>query len=182
MADATNVFALADGWIIDDETPADAACREELLDRVMGSERFLKSSEVLRRGRSASTDLSLVARMRSGRLVGTVRLWNVNAGEIPALLLGPLAVDQSFAGMGIGTGLMGEALSRARSLDHGAVILVGDPAYYVRFGFSAELTTLLTMPGDFDQSRLLALELHEGWLRGARGPVAAPQEWESLAA
>src|SRR5216110_2024480 len=35
------------------------------------------------------------------RLVGTVRLWHVSAGGVPALVLGPLAVDPSCRKLGI---------------------------------------------------------------------------------
>ena len=73
------------------ERPADIAAREALLDRVM-PERFQKPSEHLRAGRLPARGLAFVAR-DGGRLVGSVRLWNVEAGGRPALLLGPLAVD-----------------------------------------------------------------------------------------
>src|SRR5436190_8793008 len=36
------------------------------------------------------------------RLVGTVRLWHVSAGGVPALILGPLAVDSAFRKLGVG--------------------------------------------------------------------------------
>ena len=65
-----------------------------------------------------------------------VRLWHVSAGGIPALLLGPLAIDPRVQGRGVGGGLMQVALNRAALAGHQAVILVGDPEYYERFGFS----------------------------------------------
>ena len=52
--------------------------------------------------------LALVARDADGHVIGTVRLWNVEAGvnregqSVPALLLGPLAVDPAHEGKGIG--------------------------------------------------------------------------------
>ncbi len=54
-------------------------------------------------------------------------------------------------------------------LGHKAVILVGDAAYYTRFGFSLDLTRRLLMPGPVDRNRFLALELAEGALAGAAG-------------
>ena len=51
-------------------------------------------------------------------------------------LIGPLAVLPSRHGQGIGTALMAEALRRLRATGRGAA-LVGDPAYYGRFGFRA---------------------------------------------
>lgn len=176
MNDALDPCAFAEEWVVETEEAADAPSREQLLDRVMGPERFLKSSEMLRKGRSPSTSLALVARQRSGRIVGTVRLWDILAGDTPSLLLGPLAVDKAVAGNGIGSALIHEAIARARRLGHGSIILVGDPAYYARFGFRAELTSSLSMPGDFVRKRLLALELRHGGLTSARGLITATQD------
>ena len=51
------------------------------------------------------------------------------------------------------------------------MLLVGDVAYYSRFGFSAENTGALRMPGAYDPDCLLACELVPGALRGARGMI-----------
>jgi predicted N-acetyltransferase YhbS len=88
-------------------------------------------------------------------------------------MLGPLAVDPARQGLGIGGKLMREALSRARGLGHRAVLLVGDAPYYERFGFSAEAAEGLWLPGPYDRSRFLALELEPDALEGARGMVSA---------
>jgi predicted N-acetyltransferase YhbS len=100
-----------------------------------------------------------------------VRLWDVVAGEggHAAVLLGPLAVAPSEKGRGIGAALMDHAIGEAARLGHRAIILVGDAPYYSRFGFSAEKTGMLAMPGPFEPHRLLAIELKTGALDGARG-------------
>lgn len=154
--------------LIGAEAPAEAGARELLLDRTMGPDRFLKSSERIREGRLPADGLALVAR-DGDALVGSVRLWNVSAGGRDALLLGPLAVAPECQGEGVGSRLMRTALSRAGMLGHKAVILVGDAAYYTRFGFSLAPTRRLLMPGPVDRNRFLALELAEGALAGAAG-------------
>jgi len=163
---------------IGDETPFDVAAREALLDVAMGPDRKLKSSERLREGQDPAEGLALVARHipvdGPARLAGTVRLWHVLAGDVPALLLGPLAVAPERQGDGVGGALMRVAIARARAAGHGAILLVGDPEYYVRFGFSAAATAVLAMPGAYEQRRLLALELAPGALAGAAGMIAAP--------
>jgi predicted N-acetyltransferase YhbS len=65
------------------------------------------------------------------------------------------------------------AIQAARKLGYGAIVLVGDPAYYNRFGFSGEKTGALWMPGPFERHRLLGRELKAGALGGARGMIAA---------
>ncbi|WP_159589089.1 GNAT family N-acetyltransferase [Chelativorans xinjiangense] len=158
-------------FAITPEAAADAAAREALLDRAMGPKRKRKSSEKLRRGRLPAEGLAFVARGPDGSLVGTVRLWDVRLGEtgVPALLLGPLAVDPAMKGEGIGTALMGHAVGEAKRRGHGAILLVGDAPYYARFGFSAEKTGRLSMPGPYERERFLALELVGGALDGAHG-------------
>ncbi len=169
---------IAAGFSLGLEMPHEAGQREFLLDRAMGAARKRKSSEKLRRGRLPAKGLAFVARDVDGRVIGTVRLWNVAAncirrGQAEALLLGPLAVDPGFSGKGIGSALMTHAIAEATRLEHGAIILVGDAAYYTRFGFSAEKTGDLYMPGPFEKARLLALELKDGAIDGLHGVIFA---------
>ena len=154
------------------EAPAEAGAREALLDRVMGPRRILKPSEKLRAGRTPARGLALVAR-DGDRLVGSVRLWNVAAGGKPALLLGPLAVDPEAQGEGVGAGLMRLAIARAGMTGHKGIILVGDPEYYERFGFTATPTGALLMPAPVDRRRFLGLELTPKALAGASGLIVA---------
>ena len=160
----------------DSEQAADTFAREALLDRVMGRERAFKPSERLRRGRKPAAGLALVARDDNGGIVGTVRLWHVTAGNAPALLLGPLAVDGAAQGEGIGANLMRLAIARAAAIGHAGIILVGDPDYYARFGFSAEPTTGLLMPAPVERRRFLGLELKAHALTGGIGLVTAAGE------
>lgn len=161
------------------EATADIAEREALLDRVMGEGRKRKSSEKLRRKRLPAEGLALIARDDNGVMVGTVRLWHISAGKtaggqaVPALLLGPLAVETSLAGRGVGSALMRQAIATAQQLGHQAILLVGDPDYYTRFGFAGGKTDALAMPGPVERHRFLALELQPGYLTGARGLLIA---------
>jgi predicted N-acetyltransferase YhbS len=92
---------------------------------------------------------------------------------LPALVLGPLAVDPSCRELGVGAALMTNALAAAKARGHGAVILLGDAPYYARFGFSGLKTGELSLPGPFERDRLLGLELREGALDGAWGMIAS---------
>jgi predicted N-acetyltransferase YhbS len=154
------------------ERRSDIVAREELLDAAMGPGRFAKSSERLREGRMPARGLALSA-VEGKRLVGTVRLWRIAAGNIGGcLLLGPLAVSSDVRSHGVGANLMRRALRDAKRRGYRAVLLVGDPAYYQRFGFSADNTGALRMPGPYDRERLLAYEFVPGALKGARGMIA----------
>jgi predicted N-acetyltransferase YhbS len=158
---------------IRNETAFDAARREALLDGAFGDCRFAKTAERLREERLPAEGLSFVA-CADGRLIGTVRLWNIAAGPArPALLLGPLAVASDCRECGVGGELMRHALAQAQRRGHRAVLLVGDAPYYGRFGFTAEKTGALRLPGPYARDRLLARELVPFALEGARGLVRA---------
>jgi predicted N-acetyltransferase YhbS len=152
------------------ERASDVVAREALLDACFGEGRQMRTCQRLRDGRAPAEGLSLSA-VREGRLVGTVRLWHVSAGGVAALMLGPLAVEDSCRRLGLGAALIARALAAARGRGHRAVILLGDAPYYARFGFSAEKTGELALPGAFERERLLGLELCEGTLDGAWGMV-----------
>lgn len=162
---------------IDRENPGDVLARERLLDAAMGPNRRRKSSEAIRRDRIPADGLALVARDEFAHVIATVRLWDIQAGitpegrAVPALLLGPLAVDSAHEGKGVGGALMRAAILEAKKLGHGAILLVGDAAYYERFGFSTDKATTLMMPGPFERRRFLGLEIKDHWLDGAAGII-----------
>jgi predicted N-acetyltransferase YhbS len=158
-------------FVIRSERASDVVAREALLDACFGDNRHTRTCQRLRDGRAPAEGLALSA-LAQGRLVGTLRLWHVSAGGVPALVLGPLAVDPSCRGLGVGAALMNRALTAAKARGHGAVVLLGDAPYYARFGFSGLKTTELSLPGPFERDRLLGLELRDGALDGAWGMIA----------
>jgi predicted N-acetyltransferase YhbS len=171
----TNSVALtseAAPFAIRAERASDVVAREALLDACFGVNRHTRTCQRLRDGRAPAEGLALSA-VRQGRLVGTLRLWHVSVGGVPALVLGPLAVDPSCREFGLGAALMNRALAAAKQLGHGAVILLGDAPYYARFGFSARQTGEISLPGPFERDRLLGLELRDGALDGASGMIVA---------
>ena len=158
------------------ERASDVVAREALLDACFGANRHTRTCQRLRDERAPAEGLAVSAVAR-GKLVGTVRLWHVSVGGVPALMLGPLAVDADSRKFGVGAALMMHALEVAKQRGHGAVILLGDAPYYARYGFSAAKTGELSLPGPFERDRLLGLELCEGALDGAWGmivPIGAP--------
>ena len=152
------------------EKASDVVAREAVLDACFGETRHLRTCQRLRDGRAPAEGLAFSA-MAEDRLAGTLRLWHVSAGGIPALMLGPLAVDDSCRKFGVGTALMDHALAAAAARGHRAVILLGDAPYYARFGFSAGKMAELSLPGPFERDRLLGRELVPDALEGARGLI-----------
>src|SRR5450631_812746 len=160
----------AASFAIRSERASDVGAREALLDACFGANRFARTCQRLRDGRAPAEGLAFSAVAR-GQLIGTVRLWQVSVGGVRALVLGPLAVDPTCRKLGVGAALMTHALAAAKARGHGAVILLGDAAYYARFGFAGRKTGEMSLPGPFERDRLLALELSKGALDGAWGMI-----------
>lgn len=80
--------------------------------------------------------ISLVAEI-SGKVVGHIAFSSVaiSDGSCDWYALGPVSVQPEFQRQGIGKALIGEGLSRLKSLGAEGCVLVGEPAYYQRFGF-----------------------------------------------
>src|ERR1700761_9768409 len=83
------------------ERASDVVAREALLDACFGLNRHTRTCQRLRDERAPAEGLALSA-VREGRLVGSVRLWHVSAGGRPALMLGPLAVENESRKFGLG--------------------------------------------------------------------------------
>ncbi|SDE48924.1 GNAT family N-acetyltransferase [Kordiimonas lacus] len=145
---------------LDRERPFDKAAIEKLLDVAFGPDRFNKSSYSLRKNNQPVAGLSYVAR-HEGKIVGTVRYWPIAVHDLlggkplEALLLGPLAVSPALQGAGVGAQLMHKSLAAATGAGHQRILLVGDYAYYARFGFEPVLPRYITLPGGKDARRLL---------------------------
>lgn len=102
--------------------------------RMLAQSTGTEASIVERLRTDGALTLSLVAE-EDGEVVGYLAASPARVGvEEGWGLIGPLVVLPSRHRRGIGTALMTKALSRLRATNRGAA-LVGDPAYYRRFGF-----------------------------------------------
>lgn len=84
---------------------------------------------------------------QAGEVVGHIlysRLW-ADRHDLYASL-GPLSVHPRTHRAGVGGALMRTGLDCAREFGAAGVLVLGDPAYYGRFGFSAEAARLVNSP------------------------------------
>jgi len=155
------------------ERPKDGAAIETLLDNVFGATRHNKASYAFRDELPPVSGLSFVARCGE-KVVGTIRFWPISLGHstTPALLLGPLGVAPDMQNYGIGRGLVFRGHMMAEEMGYKLVLLVGEEAYYSRFGYVPASPHGLLMEGE-EPSRLLVHELHTDALQGASGQVRA---------
>ncbi|WP_326561824.1 GNAT family N-acetyltransferase [Micromonospora sp. NBC_01796] len=103
--------------------------------------------EALRDSDAWLPELSMVAEV-DGDVVGYALLTRVmvQPGAVPALALGPVAVLPKRRGVGYGTDVVQAALAAATELGERLVVVLGDPAYYRRFGFVPAARYELTSP------------------------------------
>ena len=118
---------------------------------------------------------SLVARV-DGAVAGHVMFSRmtvvVDGRDLAAAALAPLAVDAHSRRLGLGAQLVAAGLDACRAAGMACVVVLGDPAYYGRFGFS--LAALAHLRGPYGPGKLLGLELVPGALAGRAGHVAYP--------
>ena len=152
------------------ESPAHDHAIDLINEEAFGPGRFTRAAYKIREGGPHERDLSFVA-VHWGKVIGSVRMTRIAAGEGRALLLGPLAVIPDWKNVGIGRKLVALALEKAKEGGWGVVVLVGDAPYYGQLGFSRIPYGQIAMPRPVDRERLLACELVPGEVTKLRGDV-----------
>lgn len=160
------------------EAPPDAV--EALLDAAFGADRRARTAYRLREGSAWLPALSFAV-WEARRLVGTLQSWPVALrapeGDDALVMIGPVAVAPDRQGQGIGRALMHKLVNAAQIMRADALMMIGDPQYYGRWGFSAAQTGGWRIDGPYEQHRLLARlarpvagvgELHPAALAPAR--------------
>lgn len=131
----------------------------------------------LRAGPTYLPELALVLE-ENGVLLGHIMLTRLAvvaaSANHPVLLLSPVCVRADRRNAGFGSQLIREALSRARAAGHGAVVLVGAPDYYRRFGFRCSTDFGIFNVSGFAAENVMASELVPGALGDVRGTVSFP--------
>lgn len=126
--------------------------------------------------REAFIDAVELVAVEDGVLVGHILFSAlttiVDDDAVPTLSLAPMCVHPARRRSGIGTALVEVGLELARLREWQAVVVLGHPDYYPRFGFSAELASGLDSP--FGGDSFMALELVPGALDGEDGLVVYP--------
>jgi putative acetyltransferase len=156
------------------ETPKDYEAIREVNRRAFPTDREARLVDKLRE--DGVVIASLVA-FQGERLVGHIVFSKVTietaSGGLPAAALAPMAVVPELQRQGIGSALVEKGLEACRERGERIVIVLGEPAYYTRFGFSTELARPLESP--YPAEYLMALEVRPGALDGVRGYVRYPE-------
>jgi putative acetyltransferase len=137
---------------------------------------------VVRQSKSFIPELSLVAEV-GDRVAGHILLFHAHlerqGKQLEVLALAPMSVVPSQSHRGIGSTLLEAALTKAAGLGHKAIVVIGHPDYYRRFGFEHAskwgIRSSLPVPED----SITAKELVPGALEGG-GLLVYPPEFTRL--
>lgn len=129
---------------------------------------------VARLRREADSVVSLVAEV-DGTVVGHIVFTPVTLARHPRLRmmgLAPMAVAPTHQRQGIGSALVRSGLERCGESGFGAVVVLGHPDFYPRFGFRPGVSFGLACEYDAPSEAFMAMELQLNYLVGASGTVS----------
>jgi putative acetyltransferase len=140
-------------------------------------------ADLVERLRGVAFTFSFVA-VESGQIVGhiffsPVELEGGCADDSLVLGLAPVAVLPSYQRQGIGTLLIQQGLKECTRLGGKAIVVLGSPTYYPRFGFTPKKKGLGCEYPVPDEA-FMALELVSGALEGCIGTVKYHSEFNNL--
>jgi len=166
--------------VVRQRRPEDDDAIRRVVTAAFGRDAESKLVEALREANLAAVEL---VADEDGEITGHVLLSAlalfIGDEPVPSLALAPLSVRPDRQRRGIGTALTDVALDVARAREWQAVVVLGDPAYYQRFGFSAEAAAHLDAPHSGEA--FMALELIEDALAGEDGLVVYPPAFGAVA-
>lgn len=132
----------------------------------------------LRLSNSYLPALSLVAETIEGKILGHILLSTAELiGQeqtTTILALAPLSIHPLYQRKGLGGLLIREAHQRAQRLGYPAIVVLGDPNYYTRFGYQEASAFGLHFPFDVPKRYCMAIELQPNRLKGLVGEVRYP--------
>jgi predicted N-acetyltransferase YhbS len=137
------------------ETLDDNDAIEQIVNTVFGPGRFAKTAYRLREAKDYTHLFGFVTENNLGNIVATVRIARLK-GYKNTVILGPIAVDLQLRNIGLGMALMQKSQAECYHYpDINRIILVGDPAYYSKFGFAVDNATDIIFPGPVNKNRVL---------------------------
>lgn len=91
--------------------------------------------------------------------------------ELKIMGLAPMAVAPEHQRKGIGSALVRAGLEQCKQLGVGAVVVVGHPEYYLRFGFLPSAGFGIDCEYEVPQEAFMVVELQRGFLSNASGKI-----------
>jgi putative acetyltransferase len=100
--------------------------------------------------------------------------------ELRIMGLAPMAVAPEHQRIGIGSALVRAGIEQCKKLGCGAVVVLGHPEYYPRFGFSPSASFGISCEYDVPEEEFMILELQPDFLDGVSGNLEYHEAFSSL--
>lgn len=153
------------------ETPADYEAIASLTRSAFNNEAEVRLITGLRK--QAADCIALVAEQH-GQLIGHILFSPATLDKAPQtrlMALAPMAVSNVLQHQGIGSALVRAGLEQCKKQGVVAVVVLGHPAYYPRFGFTPASRFTISCPWQAPDNAFMLLELTPGALKGKSGQV-----------
>lgn len=166
--------------LIRTEAPADILAIDRLLKSTFETD--AEANLVMRLRENGRRTLSLVACNEEGEVVGYVLFSPVTlqGEDLNWQGLAPLAVDANYRNQGIAAQLVKEGFSSLAEFGYPACVVLGDPAYYGRFGFIASENQQMHCQWEVPQGAFQVVALVEGEFDNRSGLIEYSPEFSDI--
>jgi putative acetyltransferase len=159
------------------EQPADAAAVRYVNEQAFEGPDEARIVEMLNeRGKALISLVAIAGEQVVGHILFSPVTIDPALHSLQIVGLAPMAVLPDFQRQGIGTALVKEGVRRCREMGFDAVVVLGHPEYYPRFGFTKASTLGLTNEYEADEA-FMVLELQSGSLKEVQGLVRYAREF-----
>lgn len=171
-----------DAVIIRKEKPHDEAAITRINNEAFDGPAEARLVKELRQNEKIALSLvALVDEQLAGHILfSPMEIISATGETTPVIGLGPAAVLPEYQQQGIGSALCQTGLKMCREAGHEAVLVLGHPAYYPRFGFQPAAKFDITCSYDVPADAFMALELKEGALAQLSGVAHYQPEFDTV--
>ena len=153
------------------EEPFDIAAVRSVNEAAFGSS---LEADIVEKARTASGPLVSLVAEDNGEICGHILFTPVTLRgnhSVQLMGLGPMAVVPARQNQGIGSQLVREGLAQCKQLGCSAVVVLGHPNYYPRFGFAPASRYGITSEYVVPDEVFMLYEVQPGSLQGVSGRV-----------
>lgn len=162
------------------ETPADYEAISQIETITLGAGEAQLVSDLRANGKAVLSLVAEVEKQVVGHILFSPLAIQTARGDFAALGLAPMGVLPQFQRRGIGSALVQHSLQELKKAGWPAIVVLGHPAFYTKFGFLPAHQWGLKCPYDVPDDVFMALELKPNALEGKSGLVVYAPEFNEL--